>query len=284
MAESGESRAFATKAIPPAKSVRDLLRLRPPQVPGIDHNYFADAERVEFRPDAPALSLGLAWWLAEMSLLAYVRDPHAIASQLSRAGFGHVRCFGFEKRRSTECFAARSDDALVVAFRGTEARERVDWATNLRARLVPFDAGGSVHGGFLRALEHEETWRQLERHIREHQGKRRLVFTGHSLGGALASLAAARHPNSRLLYTFGAPKVGDRDFARNTARDHQRIVNGRDLVPRLPPFPRYAHSGALHDLGARGSLGAIVDHMPLIYALRVWNAFVGEKGGRDGVG
>ena len=51
-----------------------------------------------------------------------------------------------------------------------------------------------------------------------------------------------RHPNSRLLYTFGAPKVGDRDFARNTARDHQRIVNGRDLVPRLP-------SPALRPLG-----------------------------------
>jgi hypothetical protein len=272
--DKGESPALAPKAIPPAKGVKGLLRLRPPQAPGKDHEYFARAGAVALAPEERGFSWATAWWLAEMALLAYVRDPHDVETQLSRAGFEAVRCFGFERRASTECFAAEREGVLVVAFRGSEARERIDWTTNMDARLVALPEGGAVHAGFLRALERGDSWDRLARHVRERQRSRTLVLTGHSLGGALATLAAARLGGGARLYTFGAPKVGDRRFAAGPAREGFRIVHARDPVPRLPPLPRYAHAGALHAIGRGASLGPLADHLPLIYALRVWNALV----------
>jgi predicted lipase len=53
-----------------------------------------------------------------------------------------------------------------------------------------------------------------------------VIFTGHSLGGALAALAAAqtrvegwRESGQITLYTFGQPRIGDYNFA--IAHSHQ---------------------------------------------------------------
>jgi len=72
------------------------------------------------------------------------------------------------------------------------------------------------------------------------------TFTGHSLGGALATLAAFRTVSEKwakseevLVYTFGQPRVGSYSFA--TAYNHlvpnsYRVVNaGWDLIPHIPP-------------------------------------------------
>ena len=68
-------------------------------------------------------------------------------------------------------------------------------------------------------------------------------ITGHSLGGALATHAAAhllsQGINVDMLYTFGSPRVGDNKFStwfdallKNTK---VRVTHGRDPVPHLPP-------------------------------------------------
>ena len=71
-------------------------------------------------------------------------------------------------------------------------------------------------------------------------------MTGHSLGGALATLAAARH-QADVLWTFGAPRVGDALFARSLAGTAiGRVVNGNDPVPAVPPPGRpwrFRHPG-----------------------------------------
>ena len=58
----------------------------------------------------------------------------------------------------------------------------------------------------------------------------RIFFTGHSLGGALASLASFRvvldrytTPERVVLYTFGQPRVGDPIFTKT----HERHVPNR---------------------------------------------------------
>jgi alpha-beta hydrolase superfamily lysophospholipase len=79
-----------------------------------------------------------------------------------------------------------------------------------------------------------------------------LFLTGHSLGGALATLAASRWP-ARACYTFGAPRVGDGAFARTLRAPLYRVVNGQDVVPRVPPASDllgFADAGELHQLGA----------------------------------
>lgn len=76
-------------------------------------------------------------------------------------------------------------------------------------------------------------------------------FTGHSLGGALARLAAARlyFEESNLLadgvYSFGQPRTCDWILARAydkafTDRTY-RFINNNDIVTQLPPEPAFHH-------------------------------------------
>jgi pimeloyl-ACP methyl ester carboxylesterase len=135
----------------------------------------------------------------------------------------------------------RPDGMLVVAFRGTD--EAQDVCRDLRFSFRRSPVGGEVHGGFLLAWEAvrgEVMERISHAHERE---KKRVLVTGHSLGGAIATLAHAQARTRGILtdcYTFGAPRVGDRDFVARYRRAglnelHYRMVMEGDPVPALPP-------------------------------------------------
>lgn len=160
-----------------------------------------------------------------------------------------------------------NDNVVVFAFRGT--REGIDWLiSNLLFLPVPMRhcdaAQGSikVHFGFQRTLEYVDKTTRLKcmdaiaRHIEGHRlfNGRKIVITGHSLGGALAILFANR---LRSLYpeyvaehldeivVFGAPAVGLRNFSSwygELGDKTTRIVNGADVVPFTPPLS-YCHVG-----------------------------------------
>jgi triacylglycerol lipase len=97
------------------------------------------------------------------------------------------------------------------------------------------------------------------------QGSGRLLHvTGHSLGGALATLAALRLQKERLypvqtVYTYGSPRAGDSDFALAFdallgTRCH-RVVNNEDLVTRVPMRSMgYKHIGQIAYIDERGVL------------------------------
>jgi triacylglycerol lipase len=77
-----------------------------------------------------------------------------------------------------------------------------------------------------------------------------LWFCGHSLGGAMATICAARcylshiNSNPEQLYTFGSPRVGDRRYISFVRLEHFRFVNNNDIVPRVPPlWLGYTHAG-----------------------------------------
>jgi len=82
-----------------------------------------------------------------------------------------------------------------------------------------------------------------------------LLFTGHSLGGAIASLAADLYAlksgtttkDDLLLVTFGQPRVGNAVYAQrqdSLVPNTWRVVHGRDMIPHMPPKPfGYYHSG-----------------------------------------
>lgn len=66
-----------------------------------------------------------------------------------------------------------------------------------------------------------------------------VYLTGHSHGGALAVLAATelnKLYHIAAVYTFGAPRVGNKAFARHVEEDIRvyRIVNSKDFVPYFP--------------------------------------------------
>ncbi len=148
---------------------------------------------------------------------------------------------------------------VLVAFRGTD--ELADWGTNLRWK--PVEAlGGRVHSGFLGALD--SLWGDLERDLGP-PDDRPVWVCGHSLGGALATLAAGRLCEGgnvstwRVggLYTYGQPAVGDREFNRQLgdALDGKyfRFANTADVVVE-ETFSDFAHAGSLRFIDRGGSI------------------------------
>lgn len=191
---------------------------------------------------------------AEMSRLAYVKEIARLDTYLARGGFSRVAAIGYETR-GTQVFVARSSlqssrSLAVVAFRGTEPDDPTDLFTDARFDKKKWGDTGSVHAGFLAALPEQAA---LEQAIPP--DVERLLFTGHSLGAALATLAGSLHPPHHL-YTFGSPRPGDADFARRLhGIEHARYVDCCDLVPQVPPeFLGYAHSGVLHYINRNGDI------------------------------
>ena len=146
----------------------------------------------------------------ELARLAYCRSDSNFAfnqakinTELARIGFTVAAFFesqGTPQGRGTHCFvAARQDPRLVVVtFRGTDGDDPTDVADDVDALPVRWDGGGKVHSGFAKALA--DVRAGLAQALHSIPG--RVVFTGHSLGAALATLlASVRTPSA--LYTFG---------------------------------------------------------------------------------
>ena len=200
------------------------------------------------------LLLSDAVLLSMLSALAYA-DAGAVAAVLPQLGLDLVAYFD---RGDTQGFAATTDRELIFSFRGTA--QPGDWITNLDMRRVR-TAHGRVHEGFLTALD--LVWSDVEEVLEKERGARTLWFTGHSLGGALATLAAARCALERQipvagLQTFGQPRVGDREFSVNLERvlanRYFRFMNNADTVPRLPTPGRFRHAGQMCWFDTRGAI------------------------------
>jgi len=190
-------------------------------------------------------------WAVEAARLAYYRVEESQAEQrrlteaLGYAGFGVPTRFRDHATFAFGTVNARDGTALV-AFRGTQPDEIRHLVTNLQAQQADWgESGGRVHAGFAKAarsvLPQVRDW--LGREARQHS---RLILVGHSLGAALATLAASVL-RPALLVTLGSPRVGDADFVAALADLHvMRIVDGCDVVTQLPPaLSFYAHVGAV---------------------------------------
>lgn len=140
-------------------------------------------------------------------------------------------------------FVLQSEQASIVAFRGTLSA--TDWVSDFIAQQIPYRSvknAGLTHKGFtdLYLTSRVSLFTLLDMLPKN----KPLFITGHSLGGALATLAALdiavnkQFPNP-IVYTFGAPRVGDPAFVRtynDTIGTHYRFQNEYDIVPHLPPL------------------------------------------------
>lgn len=145
-------------------------------------------------------------------------------------------------------------------------------------------AKGSVHKGFYSAANIARNWVTKNLNIIRRRAiangkpedlKKPIFITGHSLGGAIANLVTYNllrvnqlkqdtesNQNSnkseftpynvKALYTFGSPRVGDKEWAKSMKEMADkaqvglyRIVNGNDLVTHVPCYNGYSHVGTL---------------------------------------
>lgn len=134
---------------------------------------------------------------------------------------------------------------VFLAVEGT--KEKTDWLTNIKFLFKD----GDRHRGFLSNAQ--RTFTDFYCTGGSLPEDRLLVLTGHSLGGATATMLAEmlveRFPDLTLV-TFGSPRPGGRGFrARMASINHHRFVHGDDVVPKTPPFlSGYVHTHPVMEL------------------------------------
>ena len=281
-----------------------------------DYPYFDNVEKFPFDYNSKSFNPINAWWLAEAASLAYSNEDY-VRTRFKKAG---LKLVVFLDANSTQCYIAGHAKFVVVVFRGSEILKKkekfdldkvfADLMADVDVRLVKWIGGGKVHRGFKRALD--EVWDDLTLYLaRLHRQGLKIWFGGHSLGGALATLAADRYPHAAGAYTIGSPRVGNSEFRDRYQIQNYRIVNNSDLVTRVPPRGIYRHVGELRfidkfgvvhkrmpkakkearditneprdnyetDENFRGGLQGLVpdvfrDHNPLLYTVHLWNHLI----------
>ncbi len=178
---------------------------------------------------------------------------------------------------------------FVIGFRGSEETGAADWVTDLKFVLAPYpyapgnDPNIQVHYGFTEAYTSvRDAVLKAAREVKLSH----IITVGHSLGGALATLAALdirqNVPGKAVsCYTFGSPKVGNPAFA--AAYDKEvpntfRFVNDKDMIPTIPPVG-YVHVGQLVQLGQSKPMEGFLqrltewvdDHLPHNYINAIQN-------------
>jgi triacylglycerol lipase len=178
---------------------------------------------------------------AELAQIAYLvyRDEQAFVRGITST-LRHDWDVAFIERLSCEVGMLRCDErkVAVLAFRGTEKDEWGDIRADLNVDKVddPYLPDGcQVQEGFKNELD--RCWAQIERWVNEIPLSFKLYTTGHSLGGALATLCALRLPRATdhsapICYTFGSPRVGNTAFSR-LGGAHFRIRNNNDKITNI---------------------------------------------------
>ena len=187
-----------------------------------------------------------AWFFSECTRLSYLDDKKQQRQVLAQQGAESV------------CNIERDDLAAglwiwpqcqVLVYRGTH-RNR-NWLRNIRVAPIPCTIATQrckVHGGFFRAFE------KLDADIRPLiLDDRPLLCCGHSLGAAIASIAAL-HYQATLIYSFGSPRLGDKTFCQAYPIPMHRLCCVDDMVTRLPSSKGpsiYQHIGEAIYLGEK---------------------------------
>lgn len=149
----------------------------------------------------------------------------------------------------TQVLVVHDGDVTYVAFAGTASRTDVktdlkvtdvhpEWADTIHPKL-------RVHAGFAKA------WASARAKVLDIHATGHVITCGHSLGGALAMLAAldiAVNSNPRRVscYTYGAPAVGDQLFADAY---NARVAHSVRVVVPLDPVPKSTQLQFVHVRG-----------------------------------
>jgi triacylglycerol lipase len=296
------------KVLPPAT----FKALRPWPL-AIPYKFFDDWHLHRSQPNSPTFTPANAWWLMDAAFLAYA-PPEVVVQAFADAEIqADVQPFSGP---STQCYVVSTPEWHVLAFRGTQVDQFwpsvLDWASDFAVVPMQDGQGHWVHRGFSDALD--QVWQPVTSYLRTKTAivpLRPFVITGHSLGAALATLAANRCGSDFGLtacYTFGSPRVGNRGFGEAIDIPVYRVRNNSDVVTDVPHELLLTHVGQLEFIDNNGHLhqdsrdhvdlvhrllnteaslvsslktqlhvpgilvpGPVADHAPINYAILLWN-------------
>lgn len=195
---------------------------------------------------------GICAKMAKLAELAYL-DGKEAKSKMKKLGYTTHK---FIDRDGAQCHIVSNKEEYVIAFRGTEPDEISDLLADLNAWPdKAYNGHGRVHNGFQEEVN--KVWPYIESSLKimKTEGKN-FYITGHSLGGAMATIATSRMADDvTALYTFGSPRVGTRSFVKSFKVPHYRHVNNNDLVTKVPlALMGYKHHGTLRYINFYGNI------------------------------
>lgn len=207
----------------------------------------------------------------------HVRRSAFLANTIYETANEHLIMDAATDAQASVCF---DDDATYITFRGSESR--TDWWMNIMLRfrfadILPTDSYIRAHSGFVYQWQgvREEILKLLERH---HDDKKPVVCCGHSLGGAVATIAALDLRMTMFLNTtlvsFGSPRALNwyaKEAFESVAIPAYRVTNGADVVSMVPIVCLH-HVGVPTEVNAKPwwYLVSILDHSMAVYA--AWGA------------
>jgi triacylglycerol lipase len=207
-------------------------------------------------PYKTTLDSGNAYWMARLSKEVYlsksdknqIPDEEKILENIKTDDSSFISVFGVDKN-SAQAALVEHKNYLCMVFRGTDELE--DWLDNINA-LSTKELFGKFHRGFWNSVN--DVWNPINAKFKDLQKQRPrpLFITGHSSGGAMATVAAAKliHEDRPFtsVYTFGQPRVLTRETARifnmECKSRYFRFHNNNDIVTRVPArIMGYSHIG-----------------------------------------
>lgn len=209
-------------------------------------------------PYVTKLNQGNAYWMARLAQVVYIAkkdkvrtpDKNSILEVLTKEDEGFSDLIVASKN-SAQGMMIEHEDYFCLVFRGTD--ESLDWLDNMNAIAVE-QLFGEFHRGFWNSVQDiwEILFGQYQLRARGQHKPKPLFLTGHSLGGAMATIAAAilshRDIPFTSCYTFGQPramnKVTARLFNMECKERFFRFHNNNDIVTRVPArIMGYSHVG-----------------------------------------
>ena len=164
---------------------------------------------------------------ANISAITY-DNPKESKNKFKSFGFTVVEFFDIN---GAQAYLLKDTNGIhVLSFRGTEVSQKSDILADLKAGKNLEACGGKVHVGFKGEIN--KIWPAIEKAIVNIDT---LYVTGHSLGAAMATIAASRMQSKvTALVTFGSPRVGNLEFVNSLMVTHYRVQNNCDDVTKVP--------------------------------------------------
>jgi len=212
--------------------------------------------------------------------------------------FDQTACeFGIKK--GVEWYLSYMDDTVYITFRGSDGT--ADWIDNLKffkrpvksiknnKKVVPYARVSDkikVHSGFIKQYKAVRKDILDNVRVKKRAGFKKFIITGHSLGGALATLASLdiqyNIPDIDVVcLPFASPRVGNKHWKKSFNKRMKacyRFVYKNDIVCKVPmSILFYNHVGKEVKLGAKNkwwerilrpftrNIGNPLDHYPQKY-------------------
>ena len=158
-------------------------------------------------------------------------------------------------------YDSSNQHVIIFVFRGSAVMQ--DWLINFKIKKEDFlesSTEGDVHQGFnsefeafVDIIKNDKIFKLKDEicKINEINKNTKILLAGHSKGGAIATLVGCYliklgiNKDNLEIYTFGAPPVGDKDFAQryNNKVNLFRVINKNDLIKIIQKITNFKYFG-----------------------------------------